>query len=81
MQLREFNQGIITEIKRGIGHCDDDELVFIMGDFNAHVGIIREQELNCNGKIVLDILTENNMINDTNKCEGTYTWSRDRAKV
>ena len=33
----------MTEIRRGISHCDDDELVFIMGDFNAHVGIIGEQ--------------------------------------
>ena len=51
------NQGIITGIRRGICHCDDDELVFIMGDFNAHVGIIGEQELNYNGKIVLDVMT------------------------
>ena len=33
-----------------------------MGDFNAHVGIIGEQELNYNGKIVLDIMTENNIV-------------------
>ena len=53
-----------------------------MGDFNAHVGIIGEQELNCNGKIVLDIMTENNMImlNDTDKCKGTCTWSRRQSK-
>ena len=68
----------MTEIRRGLSHCANDELVFIMGDFNAHVGIIGEQELNYNGKIVLDIMTENNMImlNDTDKCKGTYTWSR-----
>ena len=41
---RKSNQGIMTEIRRGISHCGDDELVFIMGDFNAHVGIIGEQE-------------------------------------
>ena len=53
-----------------------------MGDFNAHVGIMGEQELNYNGKIVLDIMTENNMImlNDTDKCKGTYTWSRGQSK-
>ena len=79
---RKSNQGIMTEIRRGISRCDDDELVFIMGDFNAHVGIIGEQELNYNGKIVLDIMTENNMImlNDTDKCKGTYTWSRGQSK-
>ena len=41
---RKSNQGIMTEIMRRISHCDDDELVLIMGDFNAHVGIIGEQE-------------------------------------
>ena len=40
---RKSNQGIMTRIKRGINHCDDDELVFIMEDSNAHVGIIGEQ--------------------------------------
>ena len=53
-----------------------------MGDFNAHVGIIGYQELNYNGKIVLDIMTENNMImlNDMDKCNGTYTRSRGQSK-
>ena len=56
---RKSNQGIMTEkIRRGMRHCDDDELVFIMGDVNAHVGIIGKQELNYIGKIVLDIMTE-----------------------
>ena len=79
---RKSNQEIMTEIGRGISHCDDDEFVFIMGDFNAHVGIIGDQKLNYNGKIVLDIMTENNMImlNDTDKCTGTYTWSRGQSK-
>ena len=35
---RKSNQRIMTEIRRGISHCDDDELFFTMGDFNAHVG-------------------------------------------
>ena len=76
---RKSNQGIMMEIRGGISHCDDDELVFIMGDFNAHVGIIGEQELNYNGKIVLDIMTENNMImlNDMEHTHGV----EDRARV
>ena len=79
---RKSNKGIMTEIRRGISHCDDDELVFIIGHFNVHVGIIGEQELNYNGKSVLDSMTENNMImlNDTDKCKGTYTWSRGQSK-
>ena len=79
---KKSSQGIMTEIQRGISQCDDDELVFIMGDFNAHVGIIGEQELNYNGNIVLDIMIENNiiMLNDTDKCKGTYTWCRGQSK-
>ena len=71
---RKSNQGIMTEIRRGISHCDDDEVAFIMEDFNEHVGIIGEQELNYNG-IVSDIMTENNriMLNDTDKCKGAST--------
>ena len=62
--------------------CDDDEFVFIMRDFNAHVGIIGEQGLNYNGKIVLEIISANNMIilNDTDKCKGIYTWRRGQSK-
>ena len=40
---RKSNQGIMTEIRRGISHCNDDEFVFIMGDFNAHVGIMENK--------------------------------------
>ena len=79
---RKSNKGSIIEIRRGISNCDDDELVFIMGDFIAHVEIIGEQELHYNGKTVLDIMTENNMmmLNDTDKCKGTYTCSRRQSK-
>ena len=30
---RKSNQGIMTEIRRAISHCDDDELVFYNGRF------------------------------------------------
>ena len=53
-----------------------------MGDFNAHLGFIGEQETNYNGQLILDIMTERNMIlmNDTDKCTGTTTWSRQSQK-
>ena len=31
-----------------------------MGDFNAHLGFIGEQETNYNGQLVLDFMTERN---------------------
>ena len=53
-----------------------------MGDFNAYLGFIGEQETNHNGQLVLDFMTERNMIliNDTDKCSGTTTWSRQSQK-
>ena len=33
---RKYNKRITTEIRRGISHCDG-EIVFTMGNFNAHV--------------------------------------------
>ena len=39
---RQSNQGIMTEIRIRISHSDD-EVVFKMGDFIAHVGIFGEQ--------------------------------------
>eukprot|EP00794_Sanderia_malayensis_P010325 gene10325-11396_t len=79
---KKINQDILKEIRRGISQSGEDELIFILGDFNGHIGIIGSQKLNYNGKIVLDIMTENNMIllNDTDKCKGTYTWSQGEQK-
>ena len=41
---------------RGIRQCN---VIFIMGDFNAHVW---EQELNKKGESVIDIMPNNNII-------------------
>ena len=63
---------MLKEIRRGIHDASEDELIFILGDFNAHLGIIGDQDVNYNGRIVLDMMTEDNMIflNDTEKCKG-----------
>ena len=74
---------MLKEIRRGIHDTSEDELIFILGDFNAHLGIIGDQDVNYNGRIVLDMMTEDNMIllNDTEKCKGIYTWGRGDKKV
>ena len=66
----------MKEIRRGIHDTSEDELIFIIGDFIVHLGIIGDQDVNYNGKILLDMMTEDNMIllNDTEKCKGIYTW-------
>ena len=72
---------MLKEIRRGIHDTSEDELIFILGDFNAHLGIIGDQDYN--GRIVLDMMTEDNMIllNDTEQCKGIYTWGRGDKKV
>ena len=52
------NQHTLTEIVNEIKKCSEEELVFVMGDFNAHLGFIGEQETNYNGQLVLDFMTE-----------------------
>ena len=74
---------MLKEIRRGIHDTSKDEFIFIIGDFNAHLGIIGDQNVNYNGRIVLDMMTEDNMIllNDTEKYKGIYTWGRGDKKV
>ena len=69
------NQNVLKAKRRGIHDCSEEELIFILRDFNAHLGIIGEQDVNYNGRIILDTMTEDNMIllNDTEKCKGIYT--------
>ena len=65
------NQHTLTEIVNEIKKCSEEKLVFVMGDFNAHLGCIGEQETNYNGQLVLDFMTEQNMIlmNDTENAQ------------
>ena len=34
---------MMTEIRRVISHCDEDKLIFILEDFNAHVGLLENK--------------------------------------
>ena len=40
------NKHTLTEIVNETKKCSEEELVFVMGDFNAHLGFIGEQETN-----------------------------------
>ena len=73
---------MLKEIRRGIHDTSEDELIFILGDFNTHLGIIGDQDANYNGKIVLDMMTEDSMIllTDTEKCKTIYTRGRGDQK-
>ena len=69
---KQNNQMIKKEIKKQILKRDDDEAVFLLGDFNGHTGTIGEQQQNYNGKLLMDLIIECNltMLNDTDKCTG-----------
>ena len=75
---KKANEDMKKEVRRHIENCEDEELIFLLGDFNGHIGILGNQQLNYNGKLVMDIKTECDLIllNSIEKCDGTYTWSR-----
>ena len=77
---RERNYSIRIEIENILGKRID-EAVLIVGDFNGHIGYLGEQNLDANGKMILDWLEKYKvtLLNDV-KCSGLYTWSRDEQK-
>ena len=66
---------IKKEIKKQILKSDEDEAVFLLGDFNGHTRTIGEQQQNYNGKLLMDLIIECNltMLNGTDKCTGINT--------
>ena len=79
---KQNNQMIKKEIKKQILKSDEDEAVFLLGDFNGHTGTIGEQQQNYNGKLLMDLIMECNltMLNGTDICTGINTWSRSDQK-
>ena len=37
---KKTNKDIKKEVRRHIENCEDEELVFLLGDFNGHIGIL-----------------------------------------
>lgn len=84
LEDKQRNKSIQKEIIEKIQECQrlENEAVILLGDFNGHIGYLGNQRLDNNGKFILDLMTEQNMIllNDDSRCIGTYTWSRDKQK-
>ena len=40
---KSINQNILKEIRKTLSKCEEDEMIFILGDFNAHIGILGDQ--------------------------------------
>ena len=74
------NGAIRKEVELFLRAHNDDNL-FILGDFNGHVGFKGYQNLDENGKMVLEWMVEYNMVmlNDV-KCKGEITWQRGEQK-
>ena len=71
------NKELNNQIERAIQQNYETEPMLIVGDFNAHLGVIIPDTLNENGRTLLKWLEQYNLIllNNDPKCQGTYTWS------
>ena len=84
MSVNDFklNQEMNSEILSIIDKFDDFDII-ILGDFNAHIGLIGYQKLNKNGEALLNIMDKCNLIMmnlDDNKTTGAVTWQRAEQK-
>ena len=81
---KQRNHSLKTELIEKTEECQrqGNEALILLGDFNGHTGYLGEQKLDNNGKFIIDLMTDHSMIllNDDDKCAGTYTWSRDSQK-
>ena len=79
---KKTNGDIKKEIRKQVEEREDEELIFLLGDFHGHNGILGDQQINHNGNLIMDITTECTLIllNSTDKGDGTYTWSRGDQK-
>ena len=73
------DQGRNDKIKREVLDILEDmgmdDNVMVLGDFNGHLGIIGEQQLDKNGKYVFDLMEKYNLVlmNGDDRCQGVTT--------
>ena len=75
------NVKLMTEINKAmesINKIRNNIPLLLVGDFNAHIGIVGKQSVNANGHLVLDMMERHNFIllNADLNCDGEMTWSR-----
>ena len=66
------NYYIRSELNQILSDYAENENVLVLGDFNGHLGFIGEQELNENGRYVLEIMEGYNLVllNGDLNCDG-----------
>ena len=77
------NQKIIEKLENIVKDWEIKQTpVIIVGDFNAHIGIVGNQSVNANGRLILDLLNKFNLVllNEDEICEGEIAWSRENYK-
>ena len=72
-QSNDENDKIASQLKTFL-EMNEDELVLVVGDFNAHIGILGER-INKNGKLLEDLIEQSNLVNlnRTPECSGKIT--------
>ena len=75
------NKIILAELRTIIKKYEDDEL-FILGDFNSHLGFLGPQKINLNGHNILKLINEMDLIliYDDPLCVGEITWQQNNHK-
>ena len=60
----------------------DQKPLLLLGDFNAHIGLVGSQAVNANGNVVLDMMEKHNLalLNADLNCIGETTWGRGDQK-
>ena len=76
------NKEIIKTIGNNIRKYEEERLI-ILGDFNGHVGFLGPQDLNKNGRAILQIMEDHNltMLNADPACSGEITWKKGNQKI
>lgn len=79
---KQRDKHIRTECERLIQKNLDNKGLIVLGDFNGHVGFIGSQKVDRNGEMVIEWMSDYDLtlLNGDEKCEGQYTWGRQRQK-
>ena len=70
------NRKIRLEVEEKLGSVSEDSCVILLGDFNGHIGFLGDQEIDVNGRMILEWLGQFSLtlLNCDDRCEGKYTW-------
>ena len=71
------------EVQEEVGRLQEEGYeVIVMGDFNAHIGLGTEQQPNRNGRRLLNLVWDGELIigNELPQCQGRWTWECEQKR-